>query len=203
MAQPTEKSKPHQVLRLKIEGRYYNGLVVSMTDDTMMVATTLREKPEIELNSVVQGEMPKPDGLYHFATRIRGMQMAPVLVLILDMPKALRRVQRRREPRYPVTLEAHLIYISADLSLNLAARVSNLSYGGMELIADQAAPVGYHCIVLLNLGEEYQLSTICTVIHSEGMGEQFRMGLAFVEMSRDDQEILHEIIQSLEEAESR
>lgn len=110
MADPTEKAKPHQVLRLKIEGRYYNGLVVSMTEDTMMVATTIREKPDqLELNTVVQGEMPKSDGLYHFATRIRGMQMAPVLVLMLDMPKALRRVQRRREPRYPVELEAKLI----------------------------------------------------------------------------------------------
>lgn len=202
MSQSTEKSKPHQVLRLKIEGRYYNGLVVSMTEDTMMVATTIREKPEIEINSVVQGEMPKPDGLYHFATRVRGMQMAPVLVLILDMPKALRRVQRRREPRYPVALEARLIYISTELSLNMHAAVSNISYGGMELLADQAAPVGYHCIVLLNLGEDYELSTICTVIHSEGQGERYRMGLSFVEMSHEDNGILAEIIQSLEEADS-
>lgn len=202
MGQPTEKSKPHQVLRLKIDGRYYNGLVVSMTEDTMMVATTLREKPDIEVNSVVQGEMPKSDGLYHFATRIRGMQMAPVLVLMLDMPKALRRVQRRRDPRHPVALEAQLIYISADLSLNMPVRVTNMSYGGLEVVAPAAAPVGYHCIVLLNLGEEYQLSTICTVIHSEGLGENFRMGLSFVEMSHEDNEILHEIVVSLEEGES-
>jgi c-di-GMP-binding flagellar brake protein YcgR len=198
MADSTEKSKPHQVLRLKIEGRYYNGLVVSMTEETMMVATTIREKPELELNTVVQGEMPKPDGLYHFATRIRGMQMAPVLVLMLDMPKALRKVQRRREPRYPVTLEAHLIYISSDLTINTGVRVTNLSFGGAEVIAPTAAPVGYHCIVLLNLGEEYQLSTICTVIHSEGLGEEFRLGLSFVEMSREDQDVLHDIILRLE-----
>lgn len=197
MVDPIDKA--NQVLRLRIENLHLNGLVVSMTDDSMMVATTLRELPEgVEPGALVQGEMPRPDGLYVFATRIRGMQLAPVLVMILDRPKALRKVQRRGSVRHETGLDARVLFISAELSLNLEVSVTNLAFGGLGLKADKAVPVGFHCIVLLRDGE-HEILALCRVIHSEGAGGSYHMGMAFVEMSRDDQERLAELIESLEE----
>ena len=198
MVEPPDPSKASQVLRLRIGEQSYNGLVVSMGDEGMMIATTLKEQPDIPIGELVQGEMPKPDGLYVFATRLRGMQLAPVLVMMLDRPKALRKIQRRNHPRYPVDLEARVIFISHEASINVEVTVENLAYGGLAIATPQAVPVGYHCIVLLQL-EDHQLSTICTVIHSEGHGGLYHIGLAFTEMSRDDQDRLHDLIVALEQ----
>lgn len=191
-----DTSKPNQVLRLTIERRTYSGLIVSMTDETIMVATTLRERPDLPIGALVQAEMPKEDGLYIFTSRLVGLQMMPMMVLILDRPRALRRMQRRKDPRFPVSLEAQLIYVSHDLSINTRGTVRNLSRGGIELVADVAAPVDYHCIVVLQPDDE-PLNAICLVVYSEGRDERYRMGLAFAEMSRDDHARLDDFITEL------
>ncbi|HEY9722730.1 MAG TPA: PilZ domain-containing protein [Oscillatoriaceae cyanobacterium] len=191
-----DTSKPNQVLRLTIERRTYSGLIVSMTEDTIMVATTLRERPDLPIGALVQAEMPKEDGLYVFTSRLVGLQMMPMMVLILDRPRSLRRMQRRKDPRFPVSLDAQLIYVSHDLSINTRAEVRNMSRGGIELWADVAAPVDYHCIVVLQ-PDEAPLNTICLVIYSEGREERYRMGLAFAEMSLEDRRRLDDFIAEL------
>ena len=145
--------KPNQVLRLRIDRRTYNGLIVSMNEESMLVATTLTEKPEVAVGTLVEGEVPKPDGLYHFTSRVVGFQLMPMLVFILDRPKTMRRIQRRDHARYPVELEAQLLFVSQELTINEGAWVLNLGQGGMLLFAADVPPVGYHCMVLIQLGD--------------------------------------------------
>lgn len=190
----------NQVLRLKVEEQTYKGLVVNISDEAMLVATTSQEKPSVPTGITVQGEMFKPDGLYHFTSRLLGYQMMPVLVFILDRPKAIRRIQRRREPRHQVALTARLIFISADRSINEEVSVRNLSFGGMQVVAEAAPPQGLHCVVLLRR-DKSELSTICQVMHVERDPEGQRIGLSFVEMSRRDLEQLHAIISYLDQRE--
>lgn len=189
--------KPNQVLRLRIDRRTYNGLIVSMNDENMLVATTLQEKPEVAVGTLVEGEVPKPDGLYHFTSRVLGFQLMPMLVFILDRPKTMRKIQRRDHPRYPVELEAQIVFVSHELTLNEGAWVMNLGVGGMLLFAADAPPVGYHCMVLVQLGDR-QIATIATVIHSEMTEDGVKVGMAFTEISRDDQRTLKGLIARLE-----
>jgi c-di-GMP-binding flagellar brake protein YcgR len=189
--------KPNQVLRLRIDRRTYNGLIVSMNDESMLVATTLQEKPDVAVGTLVEGEVPKPDGLYHFTSRVVGFQLMPMLVFILDRPKTMRRIQRRDHPRYPVEIEAQMVFVSQELTLNEGAWVMNLGQGGLLLFAADAPPVGYHCMVLMQLGDR-QLATICTVIHSELTEDGVKVGMAFTEISRDDHRTLKGLISRLE-----
>lgn len=198
MLSSSDHVKVNQVLRLKVEGRSYKGLIVNMSEDSMLVATTSQEDPAVPAGTTVQGELFKEDGLYHFTTRLVGFQLMPVLVFIVDRPKVIRRIQRRREPRHPVQLTAHLIFISADRSINAEVEVSNLSFGGMELQAPSAPPLGMHCVVLLKHGMR-QLSTICLVVHVDGNEEGYKLGLSFVEMSRRDLEALHNFVSELDD----
>ena len=192
----TDNQNPNQVLRLLIDRRPYNGLIVSMTDENLLVATTLKDKPDIAPGTLVEGEVPKADGLYHFTSRVVGFQLMPMLVFILERPKTIRRIQRRDHERYPVELQAQIIFVSAELSINTGAWVTNLSQGGMGLLAADAPPVGYHCLVLIQLGD-YQLATISTVIHSEIVEEGVKVGMAFTEMSRDDARTLRGFVSRL------
>lgn len=191
--------KPNQVLRLKLDDQSYKGMVVSVSEEAVLVATTAQEAPYVPVGTTIQGEMHKPDGLFHFTSRLVGYQMAPVLVLIIDRPKAIRRIQRRREPRHAVALTARLIFISAERSINAEVEVRNLSFGGMELISTAAPPSGYHCVVLLRK-DPSELSTICQVMHIDKLPEgKFRLGLSFVEMSRRDLDILHGFVSYLDQ----
>ena len=188
----------NQVLRLKIEEQEFKGLIVTISDDAILVATTSQDDPGLSSGAAVQGELFKPEGLYSFTSRLLGYQRAPVLVFILDRPRAIRRIQRRREPRHPVTMTAQLIFISADRSINTEAEVRNLSFGGLELVIPAAPSPGFHCIVLLRVpGQE--LSTICQVMHvvpTQPTG--YRVGLSFIEMSRRDLDQLHTMVSQLD-----
>lgn len=188
--------KPNQVLRLRIDRRTYNGLIVSMNDESMLVATTLQERPDVELGALVEGEVPKEDGLYHFTSRVVGFQLMPMLVFILDRPRSMRRIQRRDHPRYPVELEAQLIFVSHELSINEGAWIMNIGQGGILLFAADAPPLGYHCMVLIQLGDR-QVASICTVVHTEVTEQGIKAGLAFTEMSRDDSRTLKGLLQRL------
>jgi c-di-GMP-binding flagellar brake protein YcgR len=190
--------KPNQVLRLRIERRTCNGLIVSMTDENLLVATTLKEKPEVATGTLVEGEVPKPDGLYHFTSRVVGFQLMPMLVFILDRPKTIRKIQRRTHDRYETELQAQIVFVSTELSINEGAWVVNLSMGGMLAIAADAPPVGYHCMVLIQLGD-HQLAAICSVVHSEMTEHGVKVGLAFTEMSRDDHRMLRSLVHRLSE----
>lgn len=189
--------KPNQVLRLRIDRRTYNGLIVSMTDENMLVATTLKERPDVAVGTLVEGEVPKPDGLYHFTSRVVGYQLMPMLVFILDRPKTMRRIQRRDHSRYDTELQAQIIFVSHELTINEGAWVTNLSQGGLKLLAADAPPVGYHCMLLMQLGE-HQLAAICTVVHSEMTEDGVHVGMAFTEMSRDDHRTLRGVLSRLE-----
>jgi c-di-GMP-binding flagellar brake protein YcgR len=189
--------KPNQVLRLRIDRRTYNGLIVSMTDENMLVATTLQEKPDVAVGTLVEGEVPKPDGLYHFTSRVVGFQLMPMLVFILDRPKTMRRIQRRDHPRYDTELQAQIVFVSHEFTINEGAWITNLSQGGMLLVAGDAPPVGYHCMVLIQLGD-HQVAAICSVIHSEMMEDGVKVGMAFTEMSMDDRRLLRGVLQRLE-----
>jgi c-di-GMP-binding flagellar brake protein YcgR len=190
--------KLNQVLRLKVEEHVYKGLIVNISDEAMLVATTSQEGPSAPNGTIVQGEIFKADGLYHFTSRLLGFQLMPVLVLILDRPKAIRRIQRRREPRHAVSLSARLIYISADRSINEEVTVRNLSFGGLEAECSAAPPQGMHCVVLLRK-DGHELSTICQVMHAITSESGFRLGLSFVEMAREDLELLHNFISLLDQ----
>jgi c-di-GMP-binding flagellar brake protein YcgR len=190
--------KTNQVLRLKVEDQSYKGLIVNVSDEAMLVATTSQEAPNVPNGVTVVGEIFKPEGLFHFTSRLLGFQLMPVLVLILDRPKAIRRIQRRREPRHPVKMSAKLIFISADHSLNADVVVRNLSFGGVEVLSPGAPPIGLHCVVLLR-HENRELSTICQVMHVEETGNGHRLGLAFVEMSRHDLETLHNFVSLMDQ----
>jgi c-di-GMP-binding flagellar brake protein YcgR len=189
--------KANQVLRLKVGDHLYKGVIVNMGEETMLVATTSQDAPTVPNGTTVSGEIFKADGLYHFTARLMGYQLMPVLVLILDRPKAIRRIQRRREPRHPVTASAKLIFISAERTINADVAVRNLSFGGMEVLSPGAPPLGLHCVVLLQ-HQGRELSTICQVMHVEATPEGSRLGLAFVEMSRRDLDALHAFISQME-----
>ena len=190
--------KPNQVLRLRIDRRTYSGLIVSMTDDNLLIATTLKEKPEIAVGTLVEGEVPKPDGLYHFTSRVVGFQLMPMLVFILDRPKTIRRIQRRDHDRYETELQAQIVFVSSELTINEGAWVVNLSMGGFLAVAADAPPVGYHCMVLIQVGD-HQLAAICSVIHSEMTEQGVKAGFAFTEMSRDDHRLLRSLARRLSE----
>lgn len=189
--------KPNQVLRLRIDRRSYNGLIVGMTDENMLVATTLKEKPDVAPGTLVEGEVPKPDGLYHFTSRVMGFQLMPMLVFILDRPRTMRRIQRRAHDRFAAELQAQIIFVSSELTINEGAWITNLSMGGMLLQAADAPPVGYHCIVLIQVGDR-QLASICNVVHSEMTEAGVKVGMAFTEMSRDDHRSLRALVSRLE-----
>jgi c-di-GMP-binding flagellar brake protein YcgR len=192
--------KANQVLRVKVGDTVYKGVIVNIGEEAMLVATTSQEPPGVPAGTTVSGEIFKADGLYHFTARLMGHQMMPVLLLILDRPKAIRRIQRRREPRHPVQTTAKLVFISAERTINAEVPVRNLSFGGMELMAPAAPPLGLHCVVLLR-HQGRELSTICQVMHIDVTPEGHRLGLAFVEMSRHDLEALHHFISQMEDQE--
>ena len=87
--------------------------------------------------------------------------------------------------------------MSSELTINEGAWVTNLSTGGMLLIAADAPPVGYHCIVLIQVGD-HQLASICNVIHSEMTEDGVKVGMAFTEMSREDHRSLRSLVSRLE-----
>lgn len=186
----------NQVLRLRLEGKQYKGLIVNMGDEAMLVATTSQEKPEAEPGAVAHGEIFTPEGLFHFTSKLLGVQMMPVMVLILERPRAMRKVQRRREARHDVSLAGLLVFISADLSINAAVEVSNVSFGGAEVLAPAAPPEGMHAVLLMR-HDDREVSTIARVVHSEAIEGGYRIGMAFVEMSRKDLEYLHRFVSML------
>ena len=186
----------NQVLRLRIEGKAYKGLIVNMGDEAMLVATTAQEKPDVAAGTLVHGEIFTPEGLFHFTSKLLGVQAMPVMVLILERPKAMRKVQRRHEARHDVSLAGLLVFISASLSINAAVEVSNLSFGGAEVLAPAAPPEGMHCVLLVR-HEDKEISTIVRVVHADPIEGGFRIGLAFVEMSRKDLEYLHRFVSVL------
>jgi c-di-GMP-binding flagellar brake protein YcgR len=190
--------KLNQVLRLKIEEHVYKGVIVNISDEAMLVATTSQQAPDVPSGTTVQGELFKSDGLYHFTSRLLGFQLMPVLVLIIDRPKAIRRIQRRREPRHAVALSARLIFISADRSINQEVKVRNLSFGGLEAECTEAPSQSMHCVVLLRK-DGHELSTICQVMHAIPTDGGFRLGLSFVEMARKDLELLHNFVSLLDQ----
>jgi c-di-GMP-binding flagellar brake protein YcgR len=192
--------KANHVLRLKVGDQLYKGVIVNIGEDAMLVATTSQEAPTVPAGTTVSGEIFKGDGLYHFTARLMGHQLMPVLMLILDRPKAIRRIQRRREPRHPVSATAKLIFISADRTINAEVAVRTLSFGGLEVLSPGAPPLGLHCVVLLQ-HQGRELSTICQVMHVDPTPEGSRLGLAFVEMSRRDLDALHHFISQMEEDE--
>lgn len=186
----------NQVLRLRLEGKSYKGLIVNMGDEAMLVATTSQEKPEVAPGTVAHGEIFTPEGLFHFTSKLLGVQMMPVMVLILERPRAMRKVQRRREPRHEVSLAGLMVFISAELSINAAVEVSNVSFGGAEVLAPASPPEGMHCVLLMR-SDEREVSTIARVVHAEEIEGGYRIGVAFVEMSRKDLEYLHRFVSML------
>ncbi len=187
---------PNQVLRLIIDRQTFKGLIVSMNEEVMLVATTVQEVPDLPKGIGVRGEIVTEDGLFQFHTRLVSVQSAPVVVFVLDRPRAMRKLQRRREDRHEVALEGLLVFISADRSINARVEVSNVSYGGAEVIAPEAPPMNTHSMLLMRQGD-YELSTIVRTVHAVTVDDGVKLGLAFVEMSRDDLEILHEFVTSL------
>ncbi|MEB3196927.1 MAG: PilZ domain-containing protein [Candidatus Sericytochromatia bacterium] len=183
----------NQALRLRIGEETLKGLIVNMGADAMLVASTSREKPAAEPGTPVQGEVFTPEGLYHFTSKLIGVQMMPVMVLILERPRAMRRVQRRREARYDVSMPGLLIYISAEHTINAPVEISNISFGGAEILAPDAPPVGMHSVLLMRQ-DENEISAIVRVIHAGPIEGGQRIGVAFVEMSRKEVEFLHRFI---------
>jgi c-di-GMP-binding flagellar brake protein YcgR len=189
----------NQALRLRVGEETIKGLIVNMGEDAMLVASTAQTRPEAEPGTPVRGEVFTPDGLYHFSSKLLGVQMMPVLVLILERPRAMRRVQRRREPRHDVSMPALLVYISAERTINAPVEVSNLSFSGAEVLAPDAPPVGTHCVLLMRQ-DETELSAIVRTIHASPIEGGQRIGFAFVEMSRTDGSYLNHFVTLLAEA---
>ncbi|MEB3327762.1 MAG: PilZ domain-containing protein [Candidatus Sericytochromatia bacterium] len=189
----------NQALRLRVGEETLKGLIVNMGEDAMLVASTSQTRPEVEPGTPVRGEIFTPEGLYHFSSKLLGVQLMPVLVLILERPRAMRRVQRRREQRHEVSMPALLVFISAERTINTPVEVSNLSFSGAEVLAPEAPPVGTHCVLLMRQ-DEAELSAIVRTIHASPIEGGQRIGFAFVEMSRTDTAYLNQFVALLAEA---
>lgn len=187
----------NQVLRLTLGDEDYKGLIVNMGDEVMLVATTAQRKPEVEIGALANGEIYTPEGLFHFTAKLLGIQMMPVMVLILERPRAMRRVQRRRESRHDVSLAGLMVFISAEKSINAAVEIANVSFGGAEVLAPASPPVGMHTVLLMR-HEDQEISTIARVVHADPIDGGFRIGMSFVEMSRRDLEQLHRFVGGLD-----
>jgi c-di-GMP-binding flagellar brake protein YcgR len=109
----------------------------------------------------------------------------------------MRRLQRRLQPRHEVSLAGLMVFISAEKSINAAVEIANMSIGGAEVLAPAAPPLGMHTVLLMR-HEETEISTIARVVHADPIDGGFRIGVAFVEMSRRDMEQLHRFISALE-----
>ncbi|MEB3220885.1 MAG: PilZ domain-containing protein [Candidatus Sericytochromatia bacterium] len=189
----------NQALRLRVGEETFKGLIVNMGEEAMLVASTSQIKPLAEPGTPVRGEIFTPEGLYHFSSKLLGVQMMPVLVLILERPRAMRRVQRRREARYEVSMPGLLVFVSAERSINTPVEVSNLSYSGAEVLAPDAPPVGTHCVLLMRQ-DETEVSAIVRTIHADPIEGGQRIGFAFVEMSRADIAYVQRFVSLLAEA---
>lgn len=188
-----EQLNVNQVLRLRIGDESLKGLIVNMTDESMLVATTSQQKPVIEPGGLILGEIFTTEGLFNFSSKLIGVQMSPVMVLVLERPRMMRKVQRRHEFRHDVDFDGLFVFISADRSINTPVDVTNLSYGGAEVLASEAPPLNMHAILLIRAHDQ-ELSTIVRVVHIAPADGGFKLGLAFVEMSRGDVEHLHEVV---------
>ncbi|MEB3284875.1 MAG: PilZ domain-containing protein [Candidatus Sericytochromatia bacterium] len=186
----------NQALRLRLGDETFKGLIVSMGEEAMLVASTSREKPMAAPGTAVQGEIFTPEGLYNFSSKLIGVQMMPVMVLILERPRAMRKVQRRSEPRYEVSIPGLLIYISAEHTINAPVEISNISFGGVEVLAPEAPPIGVHCVLLMRQDDQ-ELSAVVRAIHSGEIEGGQRVGFAFVEMCREEVAFLHHFISLL------
>jgi c-di-GMP-binding flagellar brake protein YcgR len=186
----------NQALRLHIGDETFRGLIVNMGEEAMLVASTSRDKPLAAPGTPVQGEIFTPEGLYNFSSKLIGVQMMPVMVLILERPRAMRKVQRRREPRYEVSIPGLLVYISAERTINAPVEIANISFGGVEVLAPDTPPVGMHCILLMRQDEK-ELSAVVRTIHSGEIEGGYRVGFAFVEMCREEVAFLHHFISLL------
>lgn len=190
MASKQQLLVPHQALRLEIEDQRFSGAIVSIDDEHMLVATPLRALPELSIGATVAGEVPQPDGLILFGARLKAYQLAPMLLLILTRPKALRKVERRTHSRHLVRLPAQLVFISPEGSLNVQGEVRDVSLAGLGLHLPEAPPVGVHVVVLFSDEAGHAYATLCQTAHAAPSDGGHQIGVHFSEMSRADREAL-------------
>lgn len=126
-------------------------------------------------------------------------------LMILEPPKVINRIERRKSPRIPAILDIEYCFLPDNIGeigkvtqghqrIKKKTFTIDISRGGIALITYEKIEIGKLLFLSFNIREN--IICICSVVRSEAnqMGTNFKTALKFVDMDVKHQNIINEYI---------
>lgn len=108
-----------------------------------------------------------------------------------DDPQARRRDERRRAPRFNISMPVTVI--DAASGRGFPATVDNISLGGVLLLLDEQIPAGSRLFIDLPIAADMSMRIEASLVRSTDLGE---FGVAFVSLTDDELDRLGEFFEA-------
>lgn len=187
---------------------FFTGKVIKIDDKFLVVTiSNLQDNFKIfHVNAIVNFFIVFITNAYWCNSRVIGCKADDYSqLLVLERPKIINKIERRKSPRIPTILDIQYSFLSDNIDrLSKVTQIYQLtkkktftidiSLGGIAIITYEKIKSGK--LVFVSFKIKKNILSVCSVIRTEDnkKGTNFKTALKFIDIDIDDQNIINEYI---------